>query len=169
MRTILLLLLCAALGTAVACVAGQSFGTDDSAQPLPGARVWVLVEQGPVSPPGAVARDEVHAGDTLHVAVQSPVEGYLTMLAFDGDDRLVAAGPHNEPRPEAGGLWQLRLQVDGHAGREQVVALVGPRPYDVRSLLGRANGASNRVARLVALQEAAGIGEVLPGPEYAHR
>lgn len=169
MRTLILLLTCAGLGIGAASVAGERIAAAPGVEPTPAARVWVLVEQGAGSTPDALARGEVRAGDTLHVAVQSPVDGYLTMLAFDGADRLVAAGPHNEPRPETRGLWRFRLQVDDQPGREQVVALLGPRPYDVAGMLALANGAPGRVARLVALQQAAGRGEVLPGPEFAHR
>jgi len=167
MRTSLYLLLCAGLGTASAAAVGDRLNEIPTYE-MPQARIYVLVEPGPRSPPRPVERAEVFAGDVLHVTVESPTEAYLTLLAFDGEDRLVVVGRHNEPRPESRGLWQAALRVDSEAGREQIVAIVASRPVAIGEVLTIANRATSRVERLVLLKETAGGADVLPGPEYVH-
>lgn len=163
MKTLLLMLLCATLGVASATALGAAVGTPPAASFT--GRLYVLVEPGPAGSATGVARGEVRAGDVLHIAVESPPGAYVTLLAFDRDDQLVEVGPANALSPE-NTPWQTRLQVDTHPGREQVVALVSPRPVDVSGALRRANGAADRASRLRRLR-APGV-RVLPGPELDH-
>jgi len=133
------------------------------------AHLYLLVEQGANSPGDALSRQELHAGDTLHVSVTAPEDTYLTLLAYDGRDQLFVPNRlRNERRSPGARLWQTRLRVDGQPGREQLLALLARRPIDVDTLIAHANAAADRGARRHALSKEPGV-MVLASQEYTHR
>ncbi|MCB9539876.1 MAG: hypothetical protein H6704_26995 [Myxococcales bacterium] len=129
----------------------------------PRADVYVMIEQGPLSPPDALAAQHLYAGDRLHVSVAADAESYLTLMYFDGDDHLrVSPRLRNESLPDIAAGWSAVFEVDDAPGEEQLVALVCRRP--VEDVLGKVEAANavgaDRPARVAALR--AGLGETLP-------
>lgn len=121
----------------------------------PRADVYVMIEQGPLSPPDALADQQLFAGDRLHVSVAADASHYLTLMYFGGDDRLrVSPRLRNEGLPDIAAGWSAVFEVDDAPGEEQLVALVCRCP--VEDVLGRieaANAAgSDRAARLSSLR-----------------
>ncbi len=129
----------------------------------PRADVYVMIEQGPLSPPDALAAQHVFAGDRLHVSIAADAASYLTLMYFGGDDRLrVSPRLRNEGLPDIAAGWSAVFEVDDAPGEEQLVALVCRRPVeDVLGKVEAANAAgADRPARVAALR--AHLSDTLP-------
>jgi hypothetical protein len=95
-----------------------------------------------------------HEADTLHVTVEAPAGGYVSLLLLDSHDRLQLPAPdHVNAR---GNLLSDHFTLDDQPGREQFLAVVSREPLPdldgVRSALNGREGLT-RAERIAALRE----------------